>query len=288
MTTPSMSIIVLALVCAAAIAPCARASATSDSLALLGIDSRALQQHSWTLLGALHSCTILSSGGVACVGDNYHGQLNVPGALAGVTTLSQVCTGYTYSCALNASGAFYCWGGLNPAGGGGTTAIPASQTSPGASFLSCGSDFLCAITAPAGGVACWGQNNYGALKYPESVLGGTPATILACGWYHACASNSTAIACWGDGTFGQSAAPSLPSGTVVGALSAGRMQSCMMENATGAISCFGNVNMYAAARSTAQRRRLRRARDDQLLADGLREQVAHPAAGSVARAAGGR
>jgi alpha-tubulin suppressor-like RCC1 family protein len=139
-------------------------------------------------------------------------------------------------CAIEASGALWCWGsnGSGQAGHDTTPLIdpittpmpvvfPASVTMPIVS-VALGSDFSCATDGAAGSgqVYCWGRNDYGQLgsqsppdyEYftaaPTPVLGinngaGTvPAVGVTASLDHACAwlSDGT-VSCWGSNDFGQ-------------------------------------------------------------------------------------
>lgn len=127
--------------------------------------------------GAYHTCALTSVGGVKCWGENHEGRLGdgtttsstvpveVPSLKTGVLAVS---AGSYHTCALTTGGGVKCWG-LNNHGqlGDGTTTskwipIDASGLATGITSVTAGLDYTCALGA-AGGVKCWGLNNYGQL-----------------------------------------------------------------------------------------------------------------------------
>ncbi len=127
----------------------------------------------------------------------------------------------------------------------------------GASQVVTGGDFSCALTS-AGGVQCWGDDNYGQLGDGSSATELTPVAVyglssgvtsIAAGQYHACAlTSSGAVQCWGygydgelgNGSYGDSYLPVAVSGLGSGvtAISAGGEHSCAVTSA-GAAECWG-------------------------------------------------
>ena len=69
-------------------------------------------------LGWLHSCAVLTDGGVKCWGDNEYGQLGdgtqmdrlTAVSVSGVTGGTHIASAFRHSCAVVANGAFKCWG----------------------------------------------------------------------------------------------------------------------------------------------------------------------------------
>ena len=148
-------------------------------------DAGAASQGSASLsAGYSHSC-VLKGGQAYCWGSNYAGQLgdggtaqsDVPvavdtsGVLAG-KTLTQIAATEYNTCALDSSGAAYCWG-LNGAGqlGDGnftSTDSPVAVYTGGVlagktlTQISAGGDSICALDSN-GAAYCWGDNNSGQL-----------------------------------------------------------------------------------------------------------------------------
>jgi alpha-tubulin suppressor-like RCC1 family protein len=150
--------------------------------------------------GRLHSCGVTVAGKVYCWGSNYHGELGtpqtpdcssdprypnpcspVPVPIASSLTFSYVTAGTDHTCALQTTGAIWCWGitpnvgAGNPGGIGGafpcyssarntqTTCINTpikTATSVGFTQVDAGMDFTCALST-SGQVFCWGSDFYG-------------------------------------------------------------------------------------------------------------------------------
>ncbi len=132
--------------------------------------------------GAIHTCAVLSGGGVKCwgrgaegqVGDNtFNSSNNVPldvhgvgnvGLLGGISALD---LGYYHTCALATDGGVFCWGyngdgqiGVAPHTDRSTPVVASGLTN--VSALAAGSYHNCAVTS-AGAVKCWGRGNSGQL-----------------------------------------------------------------------------------------------------------------------------
>lgn len=143
--------------------------------------------------GAIHTCAVLSDGGVKCWGRGAEGQVgnntfnssigapldvvgvgNV-GLLSGISALD---LGYYHTCALANDGGVLCWG-FNSDGeiGDGTTtstSVPIAVSGiSGASAVGVGSYHSCAVTN-AGVVKCWGRNNSGQLGDGTTTNSGSP------------------------------------------------------------------------------------------------------------------
>ena len=124
-----------------------------------------------------HTCVLTSAGGVKCWGRNDNGQLgdgtlidksspvDVIGLQTGVTSIS---AGYHHYCALKVNGGVKCWG-WNDHGqlGDGTLVDKSSPVDviglqTGVTSISAGGRHSCILTT-AGGVKCWGWNQFGQL-----------------------------------------------------------------------------------------------------------------------------
>ncbi len=227
-------------------------------------------------VGGDHTCAILVSGGVACWGDNSHGQLGngttnnslTPVAVSGISTATAIAADDNHTCAVLASGGVDCWG-LNADGelGNGTTnnsltpvavsgistatAIAAGTTTDNVY----GGDHTCALLA-SGSVYCWGYNQYGQLGNGTAGDSSTPvavvipeATGIAAGADHSCAVlASGGVACWGFNEFGElgdgynnyySEYPQPVTGiTTATAIGAGGDHTCAVLS-SGGVDCWG-------------------------------------------------
>ena len=183
--------------------------------------------------GKDHACVITDKGTAYCWGSNAFGQLGdgttidraspvrVAGGLAFRATLpmggAALAIGSAHTCAVELSGAAYCWG-RNDDGqlGDGTTAsrsTPTRVASPlGFTALGAGGAHSCGI-AVGGSAYCWGSNSDGQLgtgslmsaATPALVSGGGTYTVIATGDAHTCAVQSTShhAQCWGRNRDGQ-------------------------------------------------------------------------------------
>ena len=226
--------------------------------------------------GAHHACALDAAGRAYCWGWNFYGELgdgtttdsSVPvavdhsGVLAG-KTLTKLASGDSSACALDASGAAYCWGN-NDAGqlGDGTTAnstVPVTVDLPGKTLTSITGGLsgptFCALDS-SGTAYCWG---YGYSDVPAPVgadgaLAGRTLTQISTSGYHTCALDSTGAAyCWGDNRYGElgdgtTADSALPvavdttgvlAGKVLTQISAGDNFWTCAADSTGAVYCWG-------------------------------------------------
>ena len=177
--------------------------------------------------GALHTCAVLTSGGLRCWGLNGEGQLGdgsltqrltpveVLGLSSGVVAVSP---GDSHTCALLGSGGVKCWG-LNTSyqlgDGSGIrqlTPVSVSGLSSGVAAVSSGPVHACALLI-SGGVKCWGSNGSGRLGDGSLNMALTPidvsglssgAASVSSGGQHSCAFASLGILkCWGANSNGQ-------------------------------------------------------------------------------------
>jgi alpha-tubulin suppressor-like RCC1 family protein len=148
--------------------------------------------------GGGDACALTSAGGVKCWGANAGGQLG-----DGTSTGPEKCTeffGHNYACS--------------------TTPVDVSGLTSGVMAISAGREYTCALTS-AGGVKCWGGNEYGQLgdgttaekTTPVDVRGLTSGvTQISAGGSHTCALTSAGgVECWGANAGGE-----LGDGTSIG------------------------------------------------------------------------
>jgi alpha-tubulin suppressor-like RCC1 family protein len=240
--------------------------------------------------GSAFACAASSAGLAYCWGTGTNGQLgnsailtsNVPvavtasGVLAGVT-LIQITGGGVFACALDNTGAAYCWG-QNTSGQLGTPVTSPNFNSPvavmsQATMIAAGSTHSCLLRN--GKAYCWGDDTVGELGnntttatpqstpgavYTGGVLGGKTLIQITAGTTFTCALASTGAAyCWGLGTSGQlgngaslsSSVAVLVSGSLTFTqISAGSASACGMTS-TGVAYCWGlNANGQLGNNST--------------------------------------
>ena len=231
-----------------------------------------------------HTCVMYDNGTVKCWGSNRYGQLGsslltlhpFPISVTNLAgTVTAIDAGAYHTCALITGGTIQCWG-LNSSGqlGNGTTNnSPSPVTVTGLSNvtqIASGYVYTCVLInggLTSGSVECWGDNTYGQLGGPPSIIpvtapvavAGLPAggvAAIATSLDHTCAlmNDHLAIYCWGKNTYGQlgngtvsplpSATPvpvslTLPPGTTITTLSAGAQQTCALLS-TGKVYCWGD------------------------------------------------
>jgi hypothetical protein len=215
-------------------------------------------------VGARHACAVLRDGGVACFGDNAHGQLGAgvgvassPRALRvkNLASADRVVAGPLHSCARVGGGAVACWGENGEGQTGSSThyaeaarelVVPTAVAGvSGAASLALSRSVTCALAGA--GPVCWGRDT------TQQPIQNTPpaaapwlagATALAGGGEAVCqATRDGTVACRGSGALVTSMGPvALPPMTSFGVgashacgLLADRTVRCWGQNYSGQI-----------------------------------------------------
>ncbi|HEY0527390.1 MAG TPA: Ig-like domain-containing protein [Gemmatimonadaceae bacterium] len=189
-----------------------------------------------------------------------------------LSPLASVTAGDQNFCALNTSGAAFCWGygDVGQLGNG----VLANVSTPvevagGLSFAAISPAIYHGCGLAADGTAyCWGRNDQGALGdgtlvnhyTPAPVSGGLHFTKIKTGMHFTCGLVASGDAyCWGqgqfgvlgNGTLGVSTAPVLVSGGhIFTELGTGLWQACAIDNA-GAAWCWGDNRAFGLGDGTA-------------------------------------
>jgi alpha-tubulin suppressor-like RCC1 family protein len=172
-----------------------------------------------------HSCASRQDGTVLCWGDNLWGQLGdgstddhaAPTPVPGISA-TEVVAGSDFTCAVSREGAVACWGDntYGQLGDDSTTgsAVPVAVAGLGSGSIAvtAGDGHACALTA-AGGVLCWGDNQFGQLgdgtttdrTSPVAVVGLAAGVVaVSAGDRHTCAVTADGgVRCWGANDTGQ-------------------------------------------------------------------------------------
>jgi len=223
--------------------------------------------------GGLHTCALTTAGGVKCWGWNNEGQLgegtedkqHEPTDVKGLATgVAAIALGSWHTCALTTKGGVKCWG-YNEYGllGDSTTDKRHEPTdvkglASGVAAISADSFHTCALTN-AGGVKCWGRNEYGKLgdgteddrHEPTDVKGlASGVAAIATGQDHTCAlTTAGGVKCWGgnaygelgDGTTDERSEPTNVRGLASGvaAIATGVAHTCALTT-KGGVKCWGS------------------------------------------------
>ncbi len=228
--------------------------------------------------GLSHSCAVIK-GGVQCWGRNENGSLGNGSsgssaapilAIAPESGVTAVAAGRAHTCAV-ISGGIQCWG-RNDMGQLGARTPPSPllpslvsnmpiqtiSAGSGVTAVATGGNHTCAVVA--GGVQCWGNNNYGQLgdsSYTnrltpvQTIASGSGVTTITAGESHTCAVIDGGVYCWGynqrgqlgDGTSINRSAPSqtIASRSGVTAIGAGISHTCALLN--GGVRCWGSNSL---------------------------------------------
>jgi alpha-tubulin suppressor-like RCC1 family protein len=230
--------------------------------------------------GDSHSCALTTAGSVKCWGMNFIGQLGdgtttartIPVDVSGLTSgVAAIAAGSYYTCALTATGGVKCWGANNQGQLGDNSAIDATPrtipvdvsglTSGVAAIAAAGQGHTCALTT-AGGVKCWGSNQFGELGDNTTTTRTTPIDVsgltsgvaaIAGGQGHTCAlTTAGGVKCWGWNDNGQLGDTTTTTRTTpvdvsgltsgVAAIAAGDRHTCALTTA-GGVKCWGWNNL---------------------------------------------
>jgi alpha-tubulin suppressor-like RCC1 family protein len=220
--------------------------------------------------GSSHACAVAQSGALHCWGSNQGGQLGslaagafnsqLPVAILGLSSVVSASAGDLHTCAVTSAGLVRCLGanGAGQLGDGTTTAsiVPVTAVASGATRVSAGTHFNCALVA--GAAKCWGEGSLGQLGDGAAVLRTSPVQVMSlaasvvdvsAGHGHACAvTSSGGVKCWGqndrgqlgDGTLANRFTPVdvLGLGAGIVAVSTGFAHTCALRN-DGAMFCWG-------------------------------------------------
>lgn len=142
--------------------------------------------------GLDHACALLSNGNVKCWGYNFSGQLggstanvssSTPVLVNGLSGVTAITAGNSYTCALLSNGDVKCWGD-NSHGQLGSGATTTSSITPvlinglsGVTAITAGGNHTCALLS-GGSVECWGLNGNGQLGNGTTTDSSVPVAVI--------------------------------------------------------------------------------------------------------------
>ena len=205
--------------------------------------------------GAEGSCALTNTGGVKCWGYNGEDQLgtgqqglvasSVPVDVSGLQTgVAAIAAGDRHSCALTTAGGVKCWGMARRGQLGDGTAmrrlapVDVVGLGSGVKAIAGSVDSSCALTT-AGGVKCWGWNDFGLVgdgtttnrSAPVDVVGlssGVTAITVGCA-----VTSAGGVKCWG-GSYGLTPVDRFAPGSGIVAMT----HTCALTSA-GGVKCWG-------------------------------------------------
>ena len=176
--------------------------------------------------GFAHTCVVATIGGVKCWGSNSDGRLGdnsgadqrTPVDVVGLANGVKAVAASEHTCALTTVSGVKCWG-LNNRGQLGdttrtnrSTPVNVQGLGSGVAAIAVGGSHTCVLTT-AGGVKCWGSNQFGQLGDNSTTSSSIPVDVqglsggvdaIAAGQYHSCARTVAGnVKCWGDNSSGQ-------------------------------------------------------------------------------------
>ncbi len=176
-------------------------------------------------VGETHACAISTKGKLYCWGWNHEGQLgfnnagenaSIPTQVDKASNWKAVAVGDYHTCALQGTGAVYCWGHNNA----GQLGVKTPGDTPKHFRVGGTALFTSLATAKShtcarkkdGSLWCWGSNNDGQLGNGSTKDAKTPVRVgtatnwknFATGFFHTCATRTDGtLWCWGHNSSGQ-------------------------------------------------------------------------------------
>jgi alpha-tubulin suppressor-like RCC1 family protein/predicted RNA-binding protein with TRAM domain len=217
-----------------------------------------------------HSCAVISSGQVACWGNNASGQIGVPPStpvyqqtiVPGISNATNVEVGVDHTCALLSNQSVKCWGAgsFGQLGNGSNSSWSGPVGVPGLTgviSLSTGNGFTCAVKTD-GNIWCWGKNDYWQVNnansinsnVPVAVQGLTGAIVVESGDFFACAIIVNGqVSCWGrttDGRLGNNTGGVVKFAGSGTALSGATSLSLNPDNSKACVVSIGSLRCWGA------------------------------------------